>query len=95
VHLTTTEEAANQTKPNTAKESYMNYNRMKSSYTMIKLSQKRYILKTQNILMIRRKLTGTFARNTSLRIVNAFPCYIKVQITDQEIVEEKIKIYQK
>jgi hypothetical protein len=45
--------------------------------------------------MIRRKLTGTFARNTSLRIVNAFPCYIKVQITDQEIVEEKIKIYQK
>jgi hypothetical protein len=77
VHLTTTEEAGNQTKPNTAKESHINYNRMKSSCTMMKLSEKNYTFKTQNILMIRRKLTGTFARNTSLRIVNAFPSYIK------------------
>jgi len=44
VHLTTIKEAANQTKPNTAKASYMYYNRIKSRCTMMKLSEKRNTL---------------------------------------------------
>lgn len=71
------EEAASQMKPNPGQTNYMYYNRMKSSCKMMKLSEKRKTLKTHIAVMIHRKLTGTFARKTSLRIEYALPSYIR------------------
>lgn len=55
--------------------------RMKTS---ISKRDKHKTLKSQEMLKIQTKLTGTFARNTSLRVVNALPSYIKGKMEESQ-----------